>query len=308
MVTLPINFALRTLVPSVISSWGGAVVVNYTHRFTATILPASISSHQLAFPHQRSKKVEKDERTRRPKRKFWTDEEIKLLIEEMAKGDGGITHIWLKHFGYRTYEGVRKKWKRLKQGSEVVQPRPLKVNTMADGEFLKAVLENAPVWADVSKATRLPVTFCKTRFWELIQGNTTGVLKVFDNGNYVTEDKEFDRETRNPFDVPIEIKTVKATLKFKGDVIAEIDQPVPDFSIPAHGSAPPPPMDLTMHLKEGSLGLLFSALGGEKRLNVASKLTIDAGLGYETEIGFACGETEALDTKDDMEEKSEEAK
>ncbi|KAJ3204867.1 hypothetical protein HDU67_009247 [Dinochytrium kinnereticum] len=240
----------------------------------------------------------------------WTLDEEARLRKAMNSG-ADIERVWKKHFKARSLSAVKKRWLKIRNitneqnGEEknededaksLSRRRAATVNEDSNGspkdttaeqvladedaKLLKAVFKLGPKWTEIGEMLDKSPDQSRRRFWALLQKNP---------GIFATEMETKARIVENPFDVPIDIRKVKATIKYKGETIAEIDQLVTEFTIPANGSATSPPMDLTLKLSKGSLGLLFAALGGERKLSVASTLVIDGGLGYTTDIQFVHG-------------------
>ncbi|KAJ3285567.1 hypothetical protein HDU76_008117, partial [Blyttiomyces sp. JEL0837] len=96
----------------------------------------------------------------------------------------------------------------------------------------------------------------------------------------------------NPFDTPVQITHVKASLQYDLKFlniglgsIGTIDDEVSGFSIPAKSFQNSPPLHLKINLDAQAIGALLKAIGKGLKINVISTLTVDFG-GYKTTIDY----------------------
>ncbi|KAJ3117200.1 hypothetical protein HDU96_007628 [Phlyctochytrium bullatum] len=122
-------------------------------------------------------------------------------------------------------------------------------------------------------------------------GSETGRVRVVkeEKSDWGLETAVFVWRSANPFDVPVRITHLRATLAHRGVPVARIDQPVSGFHLPARGKAASPPMKLEMKVEGSGLPVVMAAMRGELEggaVVVDGCVVVDAGLGWVTEVSL----------------------
>ncbi|KAI8853761.1 hypothetical protein BC829DRAFT_480874 [Chytridium lagenaria] len=89
----------------------------------------------------------------------------------------------------------------------------------------------------------------------------------------------------NPFDSPVSIVYLRASLEYQNKVIGTIDQPVVGFNLASKGSATSPTFKLVLKINFEAIKAIFKAIGKGLKVVVKSELTVQFG-GYDTTIDY----------------------